>query len=218
MSSLKPIKLYTHASGPNPWKVQIILEELNVPFDAEYMDMSKVKEKPYSDVNPNGRVPTIEDPNTGMKLWESGAIIEYLIAKYDKSQKLTHGTEGPEFWLEKQYLYLQVSGQGPYYGQLAWFKVYEPEKIPAAISRYENQMTRVVGVLDGILKGKEWLVGNKCTYADLSFVTWNNIVTVLGTHINVDDYPNYKAWHNRLLARPAVKKTLEVQAKAMAKH
>ena len=214
MSSLKPIKLYSHSSGPNPWKVQIILEELELPFTVEYQDMSKMKEPPFSNINPNGRVPAIEDPNTGLTLWESGAIIEYLVAKYDKSHKLTHGTE-PEIWLEKQYLYFQVSGQGPYYGQLAWFKMFEKEKIPAAIERYEKQTERVIGVLDNVLKGKEWLVGTKCTYADLSFVTWNDVAAFVAG-IDVNNYPNYKAWTERLKARPAVAKVNEVKAKKMA--
>lgn len=75
----KPIKLYGHALGPNPWKVAIIFEELGIPYETEYMDFSVLKQEPFISVNPNGRTPAIEDPNTGITLWESGAIVDYLI-------------------------------------------------------------------------------------------------------------------------------------------
>jgi glutathione S-transferase len=141
--------------------------------------MAEIKQEPYIQVNPNGRVPAIEDPNTGITLWESGAIVEYLIDTYDKEQKLSINAF-PEKYHLKQFLYFQViltlvkiceawlsdftsqsSGQGPYYGQLAWFMVFHPEKIESAISRYEDQAIRVIAVLDKILEGKEYLVGNR---------------------------------------------------------
>jgi len=56
--------------GPNPYKVTIILEELNVPYESEYVDFTVLKQEPYINVNPNGRLPAIEDPNTGIKVWE----------------------------------------------------------------------------------------------------------------------------------------------------
>ena len=64
----------------------------------------------YTAINPNGRLPTIDDPNTGLVLWESGAIIEYLIDTYDKEGKLVV-EDGNDKWLLKQYLYFQMSGQ-----------------------------------------------------------------------------------------------------------
>jgi glutathione S-transferase len=111
-SAMKPITLYTHATGPNPWKVAIILSELGLSYEEIFAkDMADLKKKPYTDINPNGRVPAIIDPNTGITLWESGAIIEYLIDTYDKEMKLTVETS-PEKWYLKQYLMFQVSGQG----------------------------------------------------------------------------------------------------------
>jgi len=89
---------------------------------------------------PTLSVPAIEDPNTGITLWESGAvralpasqakrnmtncygskIIEYLIERYDPSAKLSY-TSSPEKYYCKQFLYFQVSGQGPYFGQAVWY-------------------------------------------------------------------------------------------------
>ena len=48
----------------------IIAEELKIPYDSEYIDFSVIKQEPFISVNPNGRVPAIEDPNTGITVWE----------------------------------------------------------------------------------------------------------------------------------------------------
>jgi len=220
MSSIKPITLYSHASGPNPWKVVIILEELSIPYKTEFMDFALLHKPEFEKINPNGRVPAIHDPNTNITLWESGAIIEYLIDTYDKKSTLTY-TSSPEKYLVKQYLFFQVSGQGPYFGQAAWFGKFHHEKLESAITRYQNEALRIVGVLENALKGKKYLVGDKCTYADLSFVTWNvNLAGISGPDFNQKEfdakYPNFSAWHNSLITRPAVKKALADKAAAMS--
>ena len=67
----KPIVLYGHGGTPNPIKVAILLEELGIPFEVKALDMkTELKAEPYLSINPNGRVPSIEDPNTGVKLFE----------------------------------------------------------------------------------------------------------------------------------------------------
>lgn len=70
MASLKTMTLHSHAGGPNPWKVAIILEELGLPYEHKFLDFKQVKEEPFISLNPNGRVPVLEDPNTGISLWE----------------------------------------------------------------------------------------------------------------------------------------------------
>jgi len=70
MSSLKTIKLYNHGGGPNPPKVAIIVEELGIPYESTYPGPSAIKQEPYISLDPNGRLPAIEDPNTGLVLWE----------------------------------------------------------------------------------------------------------------------------------------------------
>lgn len=102
--------------GTNPWKCAIVLEELNLPYENRYVEPEEVKKPPFTDLNPNGRVPCIEDPNTGMVLWESVAINEYLVQTYDPSAALWC-PQGPDHFVMKQWLYFQMSGQGPYYGQ-----------------------------------------------------------------------------------------------------
>lgn len=219
-TSLKPITLHSHATGPNPWKVAIILNELSIPHSSKLTDFSELHKPPYEKINPNGRVPAIEDPNTGITLWESGAIIEYLIDTYDKSKTLTY-TSSPEKYQLQQWLHYQMSGQGPYYGQGAWFTHFHSEKLPSARERYMKEIKRVMGVIDSHLQqnNKQYLVGNKCTYADLAFVTWHSMVPFIAQDDKIDDekeFPAYHAWMERLMARPAVKKTLDEKAKAMS--
>jgi len=220
MPSIKPITLYAHGSGPNPWKTVIILEELGIPYTTKFMDMGDMKKEPYIKVNPNGRVPAIEDPNTGIVLWESGAINEYLVDQYDQAGKLTY-RQAPEKYYLQQWLHFQMSGQGPYYGQAAWFTHFHSEEVPSARQRYLKEMERVIGVLDNALAGKQWLVGDKCTYADLAFVTWHGLIPFILKEDKIDiagKYPNYNRWIEAMLARPAVRKTMDDKAAAMKQH
>ncbi|RYO89776.1 hypothetical protein DL766_002637 [Monosporascus sp. MC13-8B] len=212
---MKPITLYSHHLGPNPWKVALVLEELNIPYKTKFVDIKAVKQEPYILLNPNGRLPTIEDPNTGLTLWESGAIVEYLIERYDNDHKISYA-EAPETYLAKQWLFFQVSGQAPYYGQAAWFMRYHPEKLPSAIKRYVDEMHRVTGVLEKGLEKGDWLVGDKYTYADLSFFAWQRWVPRFAGEDIYEKFPKVGAWIKRMESRPAVRKVMEDQDAAIA--
>ena len=199
----------------------MVLEELGLPYETKYLDFASVKQEPFVSVNPNGRVPAIEDPNTGLNLFESGAIIEYLVEQYDKSNKLSY-TEAKEKYLTKCWLHFQMSGQGPYFGQKAWFTMFHSEKLPSAIERYENEIKRVLGVVDAHLKkqGTDYLIGSKCSYADVAWVPWNSFVgKLMGDSFDMKkEFPHAAAWHDRLTARPAIAKTLETKAKVMSEQ
>jgi len=161
-----------------------------------------------------------------MNLWESGAIIEYLVDKYDTAGKISYPSSSSQKYKLIQWLHFQVSGQGPYFGQKAWFSNFHSEKnITSAIERYGNEIKRVVGVIDAALKsnGTGWLVGDKCTYADISFVPWNALIGpfLLGeeeTKKLMEANPEFKKWHDSLVARPAIKKVLEAKAAKAQKH
>jgi glutathione S-transferase len=99
------------------------------------------------------------------------------------------------------------------------FNVLHPEKVPSAIERYTREVHRVLGVLDGALQGKDWLVGGKFTFADLAFLPWNaRLDSVLLTPPGEDPltpYPNVQAWHQRMLARDSWKKAISTRDKLM---
>lgn len=114
--SLQPLKLYG-GNGPNPAKVRMILDELNLNYEIVEVSLKDTKTPEFVKINPNGRIPALEDPNTGITLWESGAIIEYVVDKYDVNKTLSFPAGSDEYWLAKQYLFFQMSGQGPYFEQ-----------------------------------------------------------------------------------------------------
>lgn len=98
-----------------------LFEELELNYEVKSFRFDDIKKKPFIDINPNGRVPAIEDPNTDLTLWESGAIYQYLIEQYDTDKRLSYTTV-KEKNLCNQWLHFQMSGQGPYYGQCGWFQ------------------------------------------------------------------------------------------------
>jgi glutathione S-transferase len=215
--NLKPISIWGKG-GPNPPKILILALELGIPHDVIPIPFSDIKKPEYVAINPNGRLPAIQDPNTGITVWESGAIIEYLIERYDTEHKLSFAQGTPEYYHAKQWLFYQTTGQGPYYGQLSWFKKFHPEKVPSAMERYAKEVNRVSGVLNDYLAQQEkehggspgfdgpWLVGNKLSYADLSFVTWQRIVALFADkdEYDVDNFPVLKKWLEKMSSREAV--------------
>ncbi len=88
---------------------------------------------------------------------------------------------------------------------LRWFKLLHEPKIPSAIDRYTNEICRVSNVLNGVLEGREYLVGNKCTFADLAFVTWQMSILKIIEYDQAKDFPNVQAWIDRMSERPAIK-------------
>ncbi|KAF2817278.1 glutathione S-transferase [Mytilinidion resinicola] len=216
-SNLQPIQVWG-LGGPNPPRVAIILEQLKLPYTITALPLSEVKKPEYLAINPNGRIPAIRDPNNGnLTLWESGAILEYLIERYDTDRRLSFEPGTPESFYAKQWLFFQASGQGPYYGQLGWFKLYHHEKVPSAIARYLAEVNRVTGVLDGWLAkqdtgaGGPWLVGGKLSYADLAFVSWQGVIAHVTNkeEYDLDQYPHAKAWLEKMNKLESVSKVLK---------
>ena len=116
----------------------------------------------------------------------------------------------------------QMSGQGPYFGQAGWFSVLHPEKIPSAIERYSNEARRILSVIEEGLKrngNTGWLVGNKCTFADLAFVTWNDrLDAVLGLKPEenpVWEFERVKRWHASMVGRDSFKKSMKKREEMM---
>lgn len=85
----KQFTLYSHKQGPNPWKVAMILEELGLSYHNTFIPTGSVKLAPYTNICPNGRLPAMIDHyNNDFSIWESGAIILYLVGKYDPEEKI----------------------------------------------------------------------------------------------------------------------------------
>lgn len=217
MSGIKPIKVWGKA-GVNPPKVVMILEELSLPYEVVEYPIADVKKPEYLAINPNGRLPAIQDPNSDLTLWESGAIVEYLVEKYDKQHLISFEPGSTEQYHAKQWLYFQVSGQGPYFGQAAWFAKFHPEQLPSAKERYNNEVKRVSGVLDEWLGQQKqkyaetggdgpWLVGNRCSFADISFIMWDLVIGMIlpKEEYDTSKFPHLADWYGRMASRKAIK-------------
>jgi len=217
MSHGKQFTLYSHLGGPNGWKVAFVLEELGLTYESIYLNFQLKEQKApeFVKYNPNGRIPALIDhKNNDFVIWESGAILVYLAEKYDTGNKISV-SDGEGKYEQLQWLMFQASGQGPYFGQSAWFQFYHPEKFPSAVDRYNNEIRRVLGVLDSVLSKQDYLVGGKVTIADLSFVPWNAIVPrLMPADFEMEkEFPHTAKWHKQLLERPSVKKVYEIKEK-----
>ena len=202
-NSLRPLILHAHSTGPNPYKVAIALEALNLAYTVKLWDFSAtsagVKGPEFTAINPNGRVPALEDPNTGVTSWESLACINYLLRVYDPSNKLGPKEDEQSRAEFDAWTSFLVSTLGPMMGQCNWFKHYHAEKNEDAYKRYEAQAQRCLGVLETQVKGHggEWILeGEKASAVDFHFEPWMKQVEFAG--LSLDEYPTLKAWRERV--------------------
>lgn len=98
-----------------------------------------------------------------------------------------------------------------YFGQASWFVYYHKEKnITSVIERYRTEVRRINRVLEGVLsQNGGWLVGGKCTVADLSFVIWTDVIAewkpVMGEGFDLEtESPHVYKWYKAMMALPGV--------------
>ncbi|EPQ52465.1 glutathione S-transferase, partial [Gloeophyllum trabeum ATCC 11539] len=214
MPSDKRFTLYTHKLGPNGWKVSMLLEELGLSneTDVKFLEFDKKEHKqaPHIELNPNGRIPTLVDHgNDDFAVWESDAILLYLVEKYDKDGKFALPDANDKF-LQLQWLFFQASGQGPYFGQGNHFLFSHPAVLPTAVKRYQDEAQRVINVLESVLSKQEWLVGGKFGITDIALFPWHDIALKVlfspGSYNPEKEAPHVHAWYKRVSERPAIKK------------
>jgi len=202
------IELYT-AATPNGHKISVALEELGLPYDVRSISLSKGDQKTpaFLAINPNGRIPAIIDRETDITVFESGAILVYLAEK--AGALLPSDPAGRYETL--QWLMFQMGGVGPMMGQANVFFRYAPEKIPFAIERYQREVGRLFGVMDGHLKTRTWLAADTYTIADIANWCW--VRTAHWAGVELGDFEHLSAWADRINARPAARRGIEVPAR-----
>jgi GST-like protein len=205
------IDLYTWPT-PNGHKVHIMLEETGLEYRVHPIDIGSGDQfKPeFLAISPNNKIPAMVDQRgPGGKpfaLAESGAMLFYLASKTGKFLP----ADVRERWKVMQWVMFQMGHIGPMLGQAHHFLQYAPEKIEYAMNRYRNEANRLYGVVDRRLEDDDWIAAGEYTIADMSIMPWLRFPERQG--VNIDDYPNLKNWRDRIAARPAVKKALEVLA------
>jgi GST-like protein len=203
----QPIDLY-YWPTPNGWKVSIALHEMDLPYALHLVDIGAGDQfKPeFLKLSPNNRMPAIVDPEgpdgQPISIFESGAILQYLARKTGRF----YGATERERVEVDQWLFWQMGGIGPMAGQAHHFLKYAPEMdppnvLPYAQDRYRNEVNRLYGVLDARLADREYAAG-AYSIADMAIWPWASLWE--GQQQDIAEFPNMKAWLDRVGARPAV--------------
>ena len=191
---------------PNGKKISILLEELGVPYQTQWVDMSKGEQfkAEFLVISPNNRIPAIVDhaPTDGgapFSIFESGAILLYLAQKYGRfySNDLRQQQE------INQWLFWQMGGLGPMAGQAHHFRHYAPEQVPYGIERYTNECNRLYSVLNHRLADREFIAGD---YSIADMASWPWVLLYQRQGQDLAQFPHLKHWLDTIQARPAATK------------
>lgn len=193
------IELYTWKTS-NCQKVNIAVCELGLPFVVYPIDISSgVQKAPdYLAINPNGKVPAIHDRETGITLFESGAILLYLA---EKTGRLLPG-DPADRWAAVQWIMWQMSAIGPVGGQLNHFRA-DPERGAYALDRFTKEFNRLLDVLEKQLSGSEYLAGG-FSVADLAIWPWLTRFEKMG--VDLSSQPAIARWYRAIASRPNVQR------------
>ena len=199
------IDLYTWFT-PNGRKISIMLEEIGLDYEVHAIKIGNGKQHDpkFIEISPNNKIPAILDRDNGLKLMESGAILQYLAKKSGQLMP----EEDSEYWNMQQWLMFQKASVGPMFGQVHTFVKYGESKNQEASERYLKECQRLYGVMNKHLEDKEYFVADTYTIVDIAIFPW------VGRHdwqtINLNDYPNVAEWYVNLTKRPAVQRGWKV--------
>jgi GST-like protein len=206
---------------PNGVKVAIMLEEIGLPYEPHLVsfETSDQTSPAFLSLNPNNKIPAIIDPDgpggVPLPLFESGAILLYLAEK--SGQCLPPEAAGRYETI--QWLMFQMGGIGPMFGQLGFFTKFAGKEIedPRPRERYRDEAKRLLRVLDQRLQGRQWIMGETYTIADIAIFPWVNTLLSFygaGELVGVAEFSNVTRVLDAFLARPAVKKGLLIPARS----
>jgi GST-like protein len=214
------IQLYS-LTTPNGVKVSIMLEETGLPYEPHLVDFNRNDQlsPEFLSLNPNNKIPAIIDPDgpggVPLPLFESGAILTYLA---DKSGKLLPPAPAARYQC-LQWLFFQVGGVGPMFGQLGFFHKFAgrewEDKRPR--DRYAAETRRLLKVIDEHLATRRWMMGEEYSIADIAiFPMVRNLVGFYGAGelVGYPDFRNVARALEEFLARPAVQRGLEIPSRA----
>jgi GST-like protein len=206
------ITLHTWTT-PNGRKVSIALEEMGLPYAVKPVDIGANAQfdPAFLAISPNNKIPALVDPDAPggpVTLFESGAILIHLAER--TGQFLP--TSGPARARTLEWLFWQVGGVGPMFGQLGYFALRAPDKVPAAIDRFRDETLRLLGVLEKRLGDAPYLAGGY-SIADMATYPW--IAAAMGLMRPAlgeaaDNLPAIDRWLAGLAARPAVQRGMAV--------
>ncbi|HTQ14720.1 MAG TPA: glutathione S-transferase N-terminal domain-containing protein [Rhizomicrobium sp.] len=199
----RPIELY-YWPTPNGWKISIMLEECRLPYTLVPVNIGKGEQftESFLRIAPNNRMPAIVDPGgpggRPISIFESGAILQYLGRK---TGKFYPADERKRVQVD-EWLFWQMAGLGPMAGQANHFRTYAKDN-GYGIKRYTDEVHRLMGVMNKRLATRKFLAG---AYSIADMACWGWVIGISRIDNMLEEFPNVKAWRDRVGARPAVKK------------
>ncbi|MDY6484574.1 MULTISPECIES: glutathione S-transferase family protein [Acinetobacter] len=195
---------------PNGLKISIALEEMGLDYQVTPINILEDDQfqPDFLRISPNNKIPAIVDQDgphhQAISVFESGAILQYLGRKtglfYPQDEQARVEVE--------QWLMWQIGGFGPMLGQNHHFNKFASEEVPYAVERFMKETKRLYSVLEKQLIGQQFVAG-EYSIADIAIYPW--IRRCEWQKINLEDYPNVKAYMQRIEARPAVQRALAIQ-------
>ena len=207
------IDVYTWPT-PNGHKVHIMLHEAEIAHNIIPINIQEGDqfEPDFLKISPNNKMPAIIDPDGPdgelISVFESAACLIYLGEKFGRF----FPSDPRKKYDVLQWLMFQMGSVGPMLGQCHHFNAYAPEREPKerleyAQNRYINEGTRIYGVIDRRLEGRDWIAADEYTIADMAIMPWLRDPVKQG--VDGDKFPNLMRWRDKLWARPQVLAALE---------
>lgn len=194
------MKLY-HAAQTRSIRPRWLLEEIGAPYSLVRLDMSKGEHKSpaYMKIHPHGAVPALVDGD--LTLFESAAICAYLADKFPEKH-LAPAVGTPARGLYYQWMFYTMATLEPPVIEVVLHTVMLPEaeRSAAAAEAGRTKFTQVAQVLGQALSGKNFILGDQFSVADVmvgSTLTWAQMMGILSGH------PVLEAYVGRLATRPA---------------
>lgn len=190
---------------PNGHKVSIMLEETGLEYTAIPVDIGRGDQfRPeFLAISPNNRMPAIVDRDTGISVFEGGAILVYLA---EKSGQLLPAAQAERFEV-LQWLFWQAGGLGPMAGQHSHFVNYTREAEPYARQRYADEYERLLAVMDVRLRDRDYLAGDY-SVADIASFPW--VLPYRRFGVDLDRFVNLRRWFDRIKERPGVRRGVDL--------
>jgi len=210
------LQLYS-LNTPNGIKVSLMLEETGLPYEPHLVrfDQNDQTTPEFLSLNPNNKIPAIIDPNgpggKPLALWESGAILIYLAEKTGKFMS----ADPAQRYETIQWVMFQMGGIGPMFGQVGFFNRFAgkdfEDKRPR--DRYVAESRRLISVLNDRLRGRQWIMGDDYTIADMVTFPW--VRNLLGFYeagdlVGIQDFPEVTRVLDAFMARPTVQRAINI--------
>ncbi|MCG6857189.1 MAG: glutathione S-transferase N-terminal domain-containing protein [Salaquimonas sp.] len=210
------LQLYSFPT-PNGIKVSAMLEETGIAYEPHLVSFATNDQltPEFISLNPNNKIPAIVDPDgpggRPLALFESGAILIYLA---DKTGKLISSDPAGRYET-LQWLMFQMGGIGPMFGQFGFFHKFAGKEIEdrRPFERYRDESKRLLSVLDARLKGRDFIMGENYTIADIATWPWVRAMVGFyegGAHVGIDDLAEVKRWLDACCNRPASQRAVNI--------